>query len=128
MLFHCYNIYFIRNAHCVRLKKTDKTRNMLKRPIKTHNSMMICKLELEERRYGNTNKVYNTQQIGNKSLVVLFHFIDKKYYSSYKSKLYNHRTTLTSYQFGTYIQNMILSSSTEKGKSFSKVITTSCKR
>ena len=60
MLFHCYNIDFIRKAHCMRLTKTDKTHNKLKRLIKTHNNMMICKLELEERRYGNTSNVDNT--------------------------------------------------------------------
>ena len=60
MLFHFYNIGFIRNAHYVRLTKTNKTHNKLKRLIKTHNSMMICKLELEERRYGNPSKVDNT--------------------------------------------------------------------
>ena len=61
MLFHYYNIYFIRNAHYVILTRTDKTHNMLKRIIKTHNNMMIFKLELDERRYGNTSKVDNTQ-------------------------------------------------------------------
>ena len=60
MLFHCYNIDFIRNAHCVTLTKTDKTHNKLKRLTKTHNNMIICKLELEERRYGNKIKVGNT--------------------------------------------------------------------
>ena len=62
MLFQCYNIYFIRNSHYVRLKKTDKTYNMLKGLIETHKNMMIFKLELEERRYGNTNKVDNTHR------------------------------------------------------------------
>ena len=27
---------------------------------KIHNSMMVCKLELKERRYGNSNRVDNT--------------------------------------------------------------------
>ena len=65
----------------MRLTKNDKLHKMFKRLIKTHNSMIICKPEPEERRYGNTNQVDNIH----KKLVIspqLYHsvsFTKKKY-------------------------------------------------
>ena len=51
---------FTKNAHCVRLTKTDKTHSMFKGLIIIHSSILVCKLKLKESRYGNTSKVDNT--------------------------------------------------------------------